>query len=87
MFVDKKIFGNGLAPVQIFHAIPSSLFSAAAELAALRHPRRPTKSGALEERFVKAKSSKVASSIPEYFLLLHQNMDYTHNMEEYPFIC
>jgi len=42
------IFGNGLAPVQIFNAIPFSLFSAAAELAAHKHPRRPTQSGALE---------------------------------------
>ncbi len=31
--------------LQIFHAIPSSLFSAAAELAALKHPRRPTPVG------------------------------------------
>jgi hypothetical protein len=66
----KKIFENGLAPVQIFNAIPSLLFLAAAELAALRHPRRPTESGALEEQFGKAKSSKVASSILEYLLLV-----------------
>jgi len=63
------IFGNGFAPVQIFHAIPSLLFSAAAELAALKHPRRPTQSGTLEERFGKAKSSKAASAIPAYFFV------------------
>jgi len=28
--------GNGLAPVQVFHAVPSSPFSAPAELAGLR---------------------------------------------------
>jgi len=74
---DHKIFVNGLAPNQIFHAIPSSLFSAAAELAALKHPRRPTQSGALEERFGKAKSSMVASSIPEYFLMMYKTC-FTH---------
>ncbi|UCC39830.1 MAG: hypothetical protein JSV96_18985 [Candidatus Aminicenantes bacterium] len=65
-----RIFVNGFALIQIFNAIPSSLFSAAAELAALKHLRRLIKSGALEERFVKAKSSMVASSIHEYSLLL-----------------
>ena len=66
---DKKIFGDGLAPNQIFHAIPSSFFSAAAELATLKHPHRPTQSDSLEERFGKAISSMIASTIPEYFLL------------------
>jgi hypothetical protein len=94
----KQIFENGLAPVQIFNAIPSLLFLAAAELAALRHPRqtegtfpvgtpflfkflskymgeRVSLSGmsplfTLEEQFGKAKSSKVASSILEYLLLV-----------------
>jgi len=46
----QTVFGNGFAPVQIFHAIPSSLFSAAAELAALKHPCHPTQSGALTWR-------------------------------------
>jgi ribose transport system substrate-binding protein len=95
---EEKISGNGFAPVQIFHAIPSPLFSAAAELATLRHPRqtmgtfpvgtpfllkflskymgeRVSFSGTsplftLEEQFGKAKSSKVALSIPEYFLII-----------------
>jgi len=66
----KEAFGNGFAPVQIFNAILSSLFSATAELALLKHPRRPTKSGSLVEQFEKAKSSTVASSIPKnlYFI-------------------
>ena len=64
----KKIFGDAFAPNQIFNAIPSSLFSAAAELATLKHPRRPTQSDALEERIGKAKSSIVASGIPKYFI-------------------
>ena len=65
----QKIFGDAFAPAQIFNAIPSSLFSAAAELAALRHPRHPIQSDALEERIGKAKSSMVASGISKYFLL------------------
>jgi len=112
---DHNIFVNGLAPNQIFYAIPSPLFSAAAELAALKHPRRPTQSGALawrrlygEETVRKAErawflsegegsealnrvaffslgqkkrvlelyrlslSSMVASSIPEYFLMMYK---------------
>ena len=47
---DHNIFVNGLAPNQIFYAIPSSLFSAAAELAVLKHPRCLTQSGALAWR-------------------------------------
>jgi len=47
---DHNIFVNGLAPNKIFYAIPSSLFSAAAELAALKHPRRPTQSCTLARR-------------------------------------
>jgi len=81
MGYDQKIVGNGLALNQIFHAIPSSLFSAAAELTTLRHPRRPTQSGSLEERFGKAKSSMVASTIPDYPLMLSQDMSDPHNME------
>ena len=65
-----KIFGDAFAPTQIFNAIPSPLFSAAAELATLRHPRRPIQSDALEERIGKAKSSMVASDIPNISLSL-----------------
>ena len=50
MAYNQKIFGEGLAPVQIFNAISSLLFSAVAELAVLKHPRRPTQSGALAWR-------------------------------------
>jgi len=64
-----KIFGDAFAPNQIFNAIPSLLFSAAAELAALRHPRCPIQLDALEEHIGKAKSSKVASDIPKYFIV------------------
>ena len=39
---------NGLAPIQVFNAVPSPPFSAAAELASLRHPRRPARPGSLE---------------------------------------
>jgi len=56
---------NSLASIQIFNAILHSLFSAAAELAALRHPRRPTSSGSLEERMSKAKSSMVAAAVSQ----------------------
>jgi hypothetical protein len=56
---------NGLAPNQVFNAVPSPPFSAAAELAALRHPRRPTSSGSLEGQLGKAKPSMVASAIPD----------------------
>jgi hypothetical protein len=49
--------------IQIFNAIQHSLFSAAAELAPLRHTRRPTSSGSLEERMSKAKSSMVVAVI------------------------
>jgi len=59
-----KVQENISALVQIFNAIPSSLFSAAAELAALRHPRRPTQSDSLEERFGKAKSSMPLRHFP-----------------------
>ncbi len=37
-----KVQENFSTLVQIFNAIPSSFFSAAAELALLKHPRRPT---------------------------------------------
>jgi hypothetical protein len=59
------VLGNSLAPNRIFNAILHSLFSAAAELAPLRHPRRPTSSGSLEERISKAKSSMVATAISQ----------------------
>jgi len=65
----QKIFGDAFASTQIFNAILSSLFSAAAELATLKHPRRPIQSDALEELFRKAKSSMVASDIPKYFII------------------
>jgi hypothetical protein len=39
---------NGLAPNQVFNAVPSPPFSAAAELASLRHPRRPARPGSLQ---------------------------------------
>jgi len=109
VYIDKKIFGNGLALVQIFNAILSSLFSAAAELAVLRHPHqtegtfpvgtpflfrffskyrreRVSLSGtsplfSLEERCGKAKSSKVASSIAEYFLFISRDMFDPHNLD------
>jgi hypothetical protein len=58
------------ALVQIFNAIPSSFFSAAAELATLKHPRRPTQSGSLEERFGKAKSSMALRHSPAPFIHL-----------------
>jgi len=48
---------NVSALVQIFNAIPSLPFSASAELAALKHPRRPTSWSPLEEQRAKAKSS------------------------------
>jgi hypothetical protein len=59
--------GNSLAPNRIFNAILHSPFSAAAELAPLRHPRRPTSSGSLEGRITKAKSSMVATAISQTF--------------------
>ena len=46
-FYEKPI-RDGLAPNQVFNAVPLPPFSAAAELASLRHPRRPTSSGPLE---------------------------------------
>jgi hypothetical protein len=55
---------NGLAPNQVFNAVPSQPFSAAAELASLRHPRRPARPGSLEGRLGKAKPSMVAPAIP-----------------------
>ncbi len=63
-----KVLGNSLAPKRIFNAILHSLFSAAAELASLRHPRRPTSSGPLEERIPKAKSAMVAAAISQNLL-------------------
>jgi hypothetical protein len=63
------VLGNSLAPNRIFNAILHSLFSAAAELAALRHPRRPTSSGSLEERIPKAKSDTVAAAISQNIYL------------------
>jgi len=45
-----KVQENVSALVQIFNAIPSLLFSASAELARLKHPRRPTSWGPLEEQ-------------------------------------
>jgi hypothetical protein len=59
------VFGNSLALNRIFNAILHSLFSAAAQLASLRHARRPTSSGFLEERIPKAKSDMVASAISQ----------------------
>jgi len=59
-----KVQENVSALVQIFNAIPSSFFSAAAELATLKHPRRPTQSDSLEERFGKAKSSMALRHSP-----------------------
>jgi hypothetical protein len=56
---------NGRAPIQVFNAVPSLSFSAAAELASLRHPRRPAKLGSLEGQLGKAKPSIVASAIPD----------------------
>ncbi|NQT79351.1 MAG: hypothetical protein HQ555_03020, partial [Candidatus Aminicenantes bacterium] len=47
----------------------SCVFSESTGLSFLKHTRRPTLSGLLEARFREAKSSKVASSIPEYFLI------------------
>jgi hypothetical protein len=47
-----------------YSRLPSSLFSAAEELASLRHPHRPTLSDSLEERIGKDKSSMVASAMP-----------------------
>gem|GEM_PF-4199596 len=41
-FYEKPI-RNGLAPNQVFNAVPLPPFSAAAELASLRHPRRSEK--------------------------------------------
>jgi hypothetical protein len=64
------VFGNSLAPNRIFNAILRSLFSAAAELAPLRHPRRPTPSGSLEEQTSKAKSSMVAMAISKNFCFI-----------------
>ncbi len=58
-------FENNLAPHRIFNAILRSLFSAVAELAPLKHPRRPTLSGSLKERTSKAKSNMVAAAIPK----------------------
>jgi len=55
---------NDLAPNQVFNAVPSPPFSAAAELAPLRHPRRPARLGSLEGQLGKAKPSMVASAIP-----------------------
>jgi hypothetical protein len=51
---------------KIFDAIPIPAFSAAAELASLKHPRRSTLWIFLQGQKAKAKSSKVASSIPKY---------------------
>jgi hypothetical protein len=59
---------NGLAPNQVFNAVPSLPFSAAAELAPLRHPRRPARPGSLEGQLRKAKPSMVASAIPDRLL-------------------
>jgi hypothetical protein len=56
---------NGLTPIQVFNAVPSPPFSAAAELASLRHPRRPARLGSLEGRLRKAKPSIVASAISD----------------------
>ena len=39
---------NGLALNQVFNAVPSPPFSAVAELASLKHPRRPVRPGSLE---------------------------------------
>ncbi len=61
----RKVLGNSFAPLQIFNAILHSLFSAAAQLAALKHTRRPTLLGSLEERIPKAKSSMVAVAISQ----------------------
>jgi hypothetical protein len=61
--------GNSLAPHRIFNAILRLLFSAAAELAPLTHPRRPTSSGSLEEQTEKAKSSMVAAAISQNLYL------------------
>jgi hypothetical protein len=55
---------NGLAPNQVFNAVPSPPFSAAAQLASLRHARRPARPGSLEGQLGKAKPSMVASAIP-----------------------
>jgi len=59
-----KVQENVSTLVQIFNAIPSSFFSAAAELATLKHPRRPTQSDSLDERFGKAKSSMALRHFP-----------------------
>jgi len=48
-------FGEGLAPLQVFHAVPSLPFSA------------PAKPGFLEGQIGKAKLSRVATAIPEAF--------------------
>jgi hypothetical protein len=44
------------------------LFSAAAQLASLRHARRPTSSGSLKEQTPMAKSSMVARPFPKTLL-------------------
>jgi hypothetical protein len=62
-----KVMGNSLAPIQVFNAFPSQPFSAAAELASLRHPRRPTSSGSLEGQLRKAKPSMVTRLFPIAF--------------------
>jgi len=60
-----SLLWDGRAPIQVFNAVPSSPFSAAAELASLRHPRRPAEPGSLEGQIGKAKPSMVASAISE----------------------
>jgi len=47
----------------------SGVFSESTGLSFLRHTRHPTLSGLLEKRFRKAKPEKVASAIPEYFII------------------
>jgi len=61
----KRSLWNGRVPIQVFNAVPEPSFSAAAELASLRHPRRPAEPGSLEGRLRKAKPSMVALAIPE----------------------
>ncbi len=61
--------GDGFVPHKIFNAILHSLFSAATELAPLKHTRRPTPSGSLKKQIPKAKSSMVTSSIPQNLML------------------
>jgi len=64
----------------------SCVFSESTGLSFLKHTRRPTLSDSLEMRFREAKSSKVASSIPEHFLLIYQYMFCPHKMEENRFV-